>query len=182
MVEQWNPAEPARLVQGLRRWLPGILMVMVLGLSGCASNQGIEQRDQVAYAPVPAQSSPAGERTQRLWSVYERYEGTPYRYGGTTAAGFDCSGFIRTAFSEALDRQLPRTTGQMLASGTIVPRNQVQPGDLVFFRIAGKDQHAGIYMGDGRFIHASTSAGVMASSLHSHYWRDRYSRARRFDW
>ena len=64
-----------------------------------------------------------------LWRVFERYEGTPYQYGGMSDSGFDCSGFIATAFDEALGRQLPRTTSQMLATGKTVPPDQLQAGD-----------------------------------------------------
>ncbi|WP_225314263.1 C40 family peptidase [Marinobacter halotolerans] len=127
------------------------------------------------------QSTADSEAADRLWQVFERYEGTPYRYGGTSAKGFDCSGFIATAFDEALGLQLPRTTSQMLAEGDIVPRDQLRAGDLVFFRIKDKDQHAGIYMGGDSFIHSSTSSGVSRSSLNGYYWRDRLSQARRFD-
>ncbi|WP_261977592.1 C40 family peptidase [Marinobacter sp. F3R11] len=120
-------------------------------------------------------------KAEKLWQVFERYEGTPYQYGGTTVRGFDCSGFITTAFRESLGQQLPRTTSQMLRYGDVVHPGEVKPGDIVFFRIAGKDQHAGIYMGDDRFIHASTSSGVIMSELNGYYWKDRFSGARRFD-
>jgi cell wall-associated NlpC family hydrolase len=115
-----------------------------------------------------------------LWDVFQRYEGAPYRYGGTTADGFDCSGFINAAYQEALGQSLPRTTSQMLRQGQPVPTHQIQPGDIVFFRIGGKEQHAGIYMGDERFIHASTSVGVTLSHLNGYYWANRFTEARRF--
>lgn len=86
-----------------------------------------------------------------------------------------------TAYREGLGQKLPRTTSQMLRYGDVVQPENVKPGDIVFFRIAGKDQHAGIYMGGNRFIHASTSSGVIMSELNGYYWKDRFSRARRFD-
>lgn len=163
-----------------RRPLPALFAIlMVLTLAGCASNQNLDTTNETSWQP----SAEAGESetVDRLWQVFERYEGTPYRYGGMSASGFDCSGFIATAFDEALGRQLPRSTSQMLAAGDEISRDQLQSGDLVFFRIKGKDQHAGIYMGDNRFIHSSTSVGVTHSSLDGYYWRNRFSQARRFD-
>lgn len=172
-----------RLQSGCRwlelRWL-GVLVALSLGLGGCASHQALEP----AYTPAPTvepMDPETAATAAQLWQVFDRYEGTPYRYGGTSAQGFDCSGFILTAYREALGRQLPRTTRQMLALGMTIPRHQVQPGDVVFFRIKGKDQHAGIYMGNNRFIHASTSVGVTESALDGYYWRDRYTQARRFE-
>lgn len=159
-------------------WCGAVLILVALGLGGCATKPG----------PMPAVQGPVAEAVGevdaleawvRLQRVFKRYQGTPYQYGGATAAGFDCSGFIRTAFNEALGRSLPRTTQQMVAMGEPVTRDQLQPGDLVFFNANGKNGHAGIFMGDDRFIHASSSMGVTESSLNDLYWRPRYSQARR---
>lgn len=150
-----------------------LLSSLALVLGGCAGFQG-------SPAPLPPATSGNAPVTSQLSPVFERYRGTPYQWGGVTAEGFDCSGFIVTAYREALGVQLPRTTQQMLASGRVVQRDRIQPGDVLFFHIAGKDQHAGIYMGNYQFIHASTSSGVIQSALNARYWRNRYSQARRF--
>lgn len=162
-----------------RPMLPLVTVLIALSLVGCASNQSLRSDSQTVWQP--ASDTADSPTANQLWQVFERYEGTPYRYGGTSAKGFDCSGFIATAFNEALGRQLPRTTSQMLSAGDAVERDQLQAGDLVFFRIKGKDQHAGIYMGGNSFIHSSTSIGVTHSSLNGYYWRERFSQARRFD-
>lgn len=157
-----------------------VLIFSSLLMGGCASNQNLQSgRASLQYSPV--ESAPGSAKAEKLWQAFERYEGTPYQYGGTTARGFDCSGFIITAYREGLGQKLPRTTSQMLRYGDVVQPGDVKPGDIVFFRIAGKDQHAGIYMGDNRFIHASTSSGVIMSELNGYYWKDRLSGARRFD-
>ncbi|PXX90365.1 glycoside hydrolase [Marinobacter vulgaris] len=163
-----------------RTLVPFLTVFVALSLVGCASNQSLRPATETDWQP-PGEVSGDSARAGRLWQVFERYQGTPYRYGGTSASGFDCSGFIATAFDEALGRQLPRTTSQMLAAGDVVERDQLRAGDLVFFRIKGKDQHAGIYMGGETFIHSSSSIGVTHSSLNGYYWRDRFSQARRFD-
>ncbi len=159
-----------------------ILIFIGFGLAGCASSPDVASTRHTARVPADEMVVTDGsDKVERLWQVYERYEGVPYRYGGTTANGFDCSGFILTAYREALGMRLPRTTSQMLASGDYVPRDQLQPGDIVFFKVRGKVRHAGIFMGDERFIHSSTSVGVTHSSLNGYYWRDRFTQARRFD-
>lgn len=158
-------------------------------LAGCAGFQSYEAGSgPSATAAVTGQteSKPSAtstnnsDVTRQLQQVYQRYQGTPYRYGGTTQAGFDCSGFIVTAYREGLNRSLPRTTEMMLSQGQFVRRDQLREGDIVFFRIGGKEQHAGIYLGDDRFIHSASSVGVSESSLGNAYWQQRYSQARRF--
>jgi lipoprotein Spr/probable lipoprotein NlpC len=161
--------------------LPLITLAMAFGLVGCASNQPFQSASETDWRPPVTADYGSSAMAHSLWEVFERYEGTPYRYGGTSASGFDCSGFIATAFDEALGRQLPRTTTQMLASGKAIQPDQLQAGDLVFFRIKGKDQHAGIYMGGDSFIHSSSSSGVTRSSLNGYYWKGRLSQVRRFD-
>lgn len=174
-----RPTPGARLT---RLALPVLVATWVL--SGCAGYQSID--GPVSTSPgattIGSESTTAEPSTtyRQIRQVYQRYQGTPYRYGGTSAQGFDCSGFILTVYREGLDRALPRTTGQMLAAGQFVRRDQLRPGDLVFFRFGGKEQHAGIYMGDGRFIHSSSSTGVTESTLDSRYWQNRYTQARRF--
>ncbi len=160
-----------------------VLVIAALGLGGCASNQALRDQGHHGYATdIPEQWPSDGDsaRADQLERVFQRYQGSPYRYGGMTSDGFDCSGFILTAYREALGQRLPRTTSQMLAGGREIRRDQVKPGDLVFFQIDGKEQHAGIYMGGSRFIHSSSSVGVTESSLNNRYWQKRYTRARRF--
>lgn len=148
---------------------PALLLSLVL--VGCVSYQSMEGTHSALQTDL----------VERFETVYSRYQGVPYVYGGSTPAGFDCSGFIKTAYREALGRNdLPRTTAQMLNGGQFVRLDQLQPGDLVFFRIAGKEQHAGIYLDNDRFMHASSSRGVTVSSLSNRYWINHYSQARRF--
>lgn len=166
-----------------QKWrLASLALLLIMG--GCANYQALQDDAdfQGAYSST-SKSHPDSDLSPQqveLQAVFRRYQGTPYHYGGTSARGFDCSGFIMTAYREAFDQGLPRTTSQMLVYGQPVRREHLQPGDVVFFRIRGKEQHAGIYMGNERFIHASTSRGVIESSLNSAYWRKRYSQGRRF--
>ncbi len=117
---------------------------------------------------------------QSLLSDAERYLGTPYRYGGNTSSGFDCSGFTTKVFSEN-DYKLPRRSEDQGKVGRRVEVSRVKPGDLVFFATSGgsKISHVGIVYdisrdGEVKFIHASTSKGVIISSLNEKYWNKAY--------
>ena len=119
----------------------------------------------------------------RLSRVVDRYRGVPYKWGGTTRAGMDCSAFARAIFRETYGIELPRTTKQMYGVGrAIAQRQQLRAGDLVFFAIETTRpgvSHVGIYLGQGRFAHLSQSQGVNITSLDNPYFRRHYAGARR---
>jgi cell wall-associated NlpC family hydrolase len=121
-------------------------------------------------------------------SVLERgftLVGTPYRYGGSsTRTGFDCSGFVGFVFHKEAGIELPRSTREMIQlDAPKVERSELEPGDVVFFnnRGRGRVSHAGIYIGDDRFIHSSSSrsGGVRVDSLDDSYWRASFMQAKR---
>ncbi|MEC2071323.1 C40 family peptidase [Alkalihalophilus marmarensis] len=110
-------------------------------------------------------------------SSANRYIGTPYRYGGTTTAGFDCSGFIQRVFSD-VGISVPRTALQQWNSGTTVAAPSV--GDIVFFATVNSGpSHNGIYIGNNQFIHSGSSTGVTVTSMNNSYWSARYLGAKR---
>jgi hypothetical protein len=129
---------------------------------------------------IPVEQASASSTADNIVSTARDYIGTPYRYGGTTPSGFDCSGYMQYVFNKE-GISLPRTTAQQARIGTSVNKSELQKGDLVFFDINGSGiSHAGIYIGNDNFIHASSSRGVaMASVNDPHYWKDRYHSARR---
>ncbi|WP_154650803.1 C40 family peptidase [Reinekea blandensis] len=159
-----------------------IAPAMLCLLSGCAGFQSLDAMNgSPATLTTATMTTPTSAPSKNgLDKVYAQYRGTPYRYGGTDANGFDCSGFIKVAYNEAFGMSLPRTTEQLAVNGQPIRRDQLSVGDLVFFRTSAKQLHAGIYTGQGRFIHASTSKGVIESSLDNQYWRQRYFKARRY--
>ncbi len=135
--------------------------------------------------PVQAEDDkPAfGSRIQSVLQRALTLLGTPYRWGGTTTDGFDCSGLVGYVFRTTLGIELPRVSRDMARSGQLIAdRAMLAPGDLVFFarRAGGKVDHVGIYLGEGQFVHAPrTGKAVEVSSLDNSYWNRRYIQARR---
>lgn len=108
-----------------------------------------------------------------------RYIGVPYAWGGTSFNGVDCSGFVQAVF-EHNGIDLPRTADGQFETGRPVRSDDLQPGDLVFFQTyAPGASHVGIYLGRGRFVHASSSDGVRVDALATAYYAERYIGARR---
>lgn len=119
------------------------------------------------------------EKTDNIIKTAEKYLKTPYKFGGETPKGFDCSGFVKFVY-EKNGKKLPRTADTQYKTGTTVERSRLKPGDLVFFTTyAPGASHVGIYYGSGKFIHVSSSKGVMISQLDETYWKPRYFGARR---
>jgi cell wall-associated NlpC family hydrolase len=108
--------------------------------------------------------------------------GVPYRRGGTSAdTGFDCSGFVRTVYEDAVGLVLPRVAAQQAAHTEKVARTDLKPGDLVFFNTMRRTfSHVGIYIGDGKFVHSpKPGAEVRIENLSMAYWKRRFTGARR---
>ena len=126
-------------------------------------------------------SAESAYSVEELKEVSSKYLGVRYSYGGTSAKGFDCSGYVRHVFKELGITSLERTSSDMYSQGTSVKKSELEPGDLVFFNTSGKRiSHVGIYIGSGKFIHASTSKGVIKTSINDkYYWGNKYVGAKR---
>lgn len=116
----------------------------------------------------------------RLQAEYRRWKGAEHVIGGTDLQGVDCSGFVQAVYKNLFNIDLPRTTEDLVRAGMPVARNELQPGDLVFFRPPTYPRHVGIYFNRNQFVHASKTNGVTISSLDPEYWGRYYWTARRF--
>jgi len=135
----------------------------------------------VATAPDVPEAGKAGESIKdRLLRVAQRMLAVPYRFGGTTLWGLDCSGFVQKTFA-FLNLDLPRSAREQFREGAKVAKADLSPGDLVFFRTYAKyPSHVGIYLGDNRFVHASSrDKKVTVESLDTPYYVKRYIGAKR---
>ena len=164
---------------------PAACLLAALLLAGCG-------RDDVrptprAAAPAPARDWPVvtPEDPAAANAVLMRaisLVGTPYRYGGNTPeGGFDCSGLVNYVFRDMLDLKLPRTSRDLAAyQGPKIEPRRLAAADLVFFGSGSQVTHVGIYVGEGRFVHAPSSGGtVRLDHLDGSYWRRHYSGAKR---
>ncbi len=149
-----------------------MILLLALVLAGCSRH----------HAPPPdGRLSDSITVIAQLNEQLSRWRGTPYRYGGLSRSGVDCSGFVYLTFRDKFDMQLPRSTRDQTDLGTRINKDDLLPGDLVFFKTGSGENglHVGIYDTDNTFIHASTSQGVIRSSLNNVYWRKVFWQARR---
>ncbi len=152
------------------RTLWGLLLASTVMVLAACSSAPTTPSSPVA-APQPA-SRLTLEQANDVTVMAIGLVGTPYRYGGNTpASGFDCSGLIGYVYKQRAGVVAPRTTGGLIDWGTNIPEPSLRTGDLVVFVQNGRANHAGIYVGEGRFVHAPSTGGtVRLDSLNSSYW------------
>ncbi|MBE16659.1 MAG: glycoside hydrolase [Cytophagaceae bacterium] len=146
--------------------------VVLLLLTSCGSTKSTYKK-------------PAANKTDRIVLQAQSFAGTPYKFGGITRKGMDCSGLVYIAFQRE-QIVLPRVSREMATKGKPLKRREVKKGDLVFFRTnknSRRINHVGLVTkvkaNEIFFIHASTSKGVITSSLTEKYWKDAFVQARR---
>jgi cell wall-associated NlpC family hydrolase len=155
------------------------LFVIVASVAGCSAYR---PEPPAPVAPVPA-PEPRAERSEALLQALLAL-GVDYKYGGKShLTGFDCSGLVAHVYREAWGVRLPMNAAGQSQVGTPVKLAELQAGDLVFYDTLKRPySHVGIYLGDGRFVHApKTGAQVRVESMKSAYWTQRYNGARRVD-
>jgi probable lipoprotein NlpC len=147
-------------------------LLLALWLVGCAATGEPEP----SPGPYAADSQPP---QALLRSGIRSWLGTPHRMGGMGPRGIDCSGLVVRLYRDLFHMRLPRTTAAQMNSGRPVARHDLAAGDLVFFKPVKKYRHVGIYLGDGEFVHTSTSNGVMISRMDDDFWSRCYLTGRR---
>ena len=156
-----------------------ILMAILAVFGGCSSAPRFRTVPEEA-SPPPVEATIPSSRGD-IVEVAKSYIGTPYKSGGITRQGLDCSGLVLTIYRK-FNIQLPRTSFNQSKFGQPIPRSSLQPADLVFFKTSRYEtaSHVGIYIGQGRFIHASTrSRQVQVDKLDDDYFESRFVAARR---
>jgi len=124
---------------------------------------------QVKYAVLL--STPAEEvRNTKMFEFIDDWYGTPYRLGGTTKKGVDCSAFSQFLFASVYGLSIPRTAREQYSLTNRISRTELKEGDLIFFNTRGSISHVGVYLQNNKFVHASTSGGVMISDIFDEYW------------
>ncbi|WP_034259958.1 C40 family peptidase [Aequorivita capsosiphonis] len=139
---------------------------------------------RLADLDMEAEEESPKEIKKDIIDFAKTFQGTKYKYGGTTEAGMDCSGLICVAF-EKENISLPRISRDMAKEGVLISFKNIEPGDLVFFKTSRRNviTHVGLVVenkrGEVKFIHSSTSAGVIISSLDEAYWKKAFAEVRR---
>jgi cell wall-associated NlpC family hydrolase len=150
-------------------WLPRTVGVLLIAVAGCSSAPR-QMGDMGPTRTIPSLLSE--EQANEITLMAIGLVGTPYRYGGNTpASGFDCSGLIRYVYKERAGVPTPRSVAALVDWGQPVPAESIRTGDLAIFAQGGRATHAGIYVGEGRFVHAPSTGGeVRLDQLKSRYW------------
>lgn len=176
-----------------------MLMIILLGgtLEGCSSSRNAYNRDDIYGGTMPAKKKKGHKKqndhkknsSSRIPDVgmtadarkvlEEAYAwlGTPYKLGGETRNGVDCSGLTCMAYKQATGIKLPRNSREQADFCRRIRRNELRPGDLVFFssrRGGNRINHVAIYVGDNSIIHATSSQGVVVSNLDEEYWKSHF--------
>jgi len=166
-----------RLLCKLPSWTALLLLC-----ASCATTKPAQQASRDFYREyskklgIPLQ----GNEHKELIRVSAQWLRTPYKYGGQSKSGVDCSAFVGIVYKEALGITLPRSSSAIAKSATSVQRSNLHCGDIVFFTNKEKRiSHVGIYLSNGNFVHASTSSGVAVASLNNSYWKSYYAGAGR---
>lgn len=152
------------------------LLSLIPQFGGCASPSV-----KPTKTPTSFSSPPSSLKTEHPATAIARgMLGKPYRYGGASPRGFDCSGLVYYSYHKA-GYKVPRTSQQQYRDSLPVKKAHMREGDLLFFRIEGKVSHVGVYLGGNRFIHAPSSGKqVSITTLDNPYWKTRLTKTGRF--
>jgi cell wall-associated NlpC family hydrolase len=163
-----------------------LLLILIIGFTSCKSSKRVvTKKNKTTERSTSSPTTVSSKEIKNIINYAQSFEGTRYKYGGTTKKGMDCSGLVVTAFNKE-NIALPRTTGDLSKRGEWIDVKDVQEGDLLFFatkKNSRRVNHVGIVTksrpGYVEFIHSTTSRGVITSKLSERYWYLAYVQARR---
>ncbi|ARO88228.1 glycoside hydrolase [Nitrosospira lacus] len=161
------------------RWLASVLIITAL--AGCSSVPEREAPKAVYVTGAKSDLDNTALVKESLYAQYSQWKNTKYQLGGLSKNGIDCSGLVHVTFKTRLGIVLPRSTEFQSELGQDVDKSQLRAGDLVFFKTGIVVRHVGVYLEEGRFLHASTKQGVTISRLSETYWKSAYWKAKRLD-
>lgn len=182
------------MVKTTKNWLIGIAVLTTLSACTTTPPQPVSQVPNIPIEVIPQTPKPQapavtkklpapsviGDEKQayaKLMAQYKEWRGVRHRLGGASKKGIDCSGFVQMTYRDHFGVELPRSSLSQAREGKPIDKSKLTIGDLVFFRINRNLNHVGIYMGENRFLHVSTKAGVMISEMDDKYWAGRYWKA-----
>jgi cell wall-associated NlpC family hydrolase len=147
-----------------------LIFILYFSFVGCSTKSKVSiNNKQFPNKPIYL-SNEEINLYEALNAQYKEWKGTKYKYGGNSKNGVDCSAFVQRTFKDKLNIKIPRTTALQSKRGIEVSKEDLEMGDLVFFKTGYKSRHVGIYLNGGKFIHASTKRGVTISRLDNVYY------------
>jgi cell wall-associated NlpC family hydrolase len=160
-----------------------LVYILIFGylISSCGGNKKnivSKQNKHIVekYASI-LKTSKTDIKNVKLYSFIESWFGTKYKYGGMSKTGIDCSGFCNLLYKQVYNKQISRTTSALSKEINKVSKNNLKEGNLVFFNISKKkNSHVGVYLKNKMFVHASSSKGVIISSLENPYYKKVYNK------
>ena len=155
-----------------------LVLAALLLLSGCSSKKVSKPTYKTKKTATKTKHT-GNWINKALSKEYAKWDGVPYKYGGTSRKGVDCSSLMQILYRDAFGLQIPRTTKSQAKIGYQIKKNSSREGDLIFFKTGYNTRHSGIIVEKGKFIHSSTKYGVMISSLNNPYWKSKYWQTRR---
>ncbi|NDV59181.1 C40 family peptidase [Bacteroides sp. 519] len=159
-----------------------LIIVLVTSVSSCGTKPPALNYPALANAAIKLDIDIEFKDNHNLYLESAGWLGVPYRIGGTTKSGVDCSGLTLNIYSTVFDTKLKRNTTEQMKQSTKVSKRKLQEGDLVFFSSKNSKKqvaHVGIYLKDGKFVHASSSKGVIVSKLNEAYYKKYWIRGGR---
>lgn len=162
-------------------------MVMLLCFFGCSVKQPFSDQPRLprrasAHQPCSLANGIKPEQSEKqiivreLYKHYSEWKSVAYKWGGMSKNGIDCSAFAMLTYQSIFGITIPRTTALQIKSGKEISLKEIRPGDLLFFKTENLGRHVGIYLGDNKFMHASSSRGVTISRIDRKYWKNIFFR------